>query len=195
MVEKLLSLARADSGREALEFRSVDLRETVLRAAGNWRTVASSRALGFSEAVTSGNVDVAGDKTALQQLLNILLDNAVKYTPTPGRINLSLEERDDKAVLKVADSGIGIAPEDQTRIFERFYRADKARSRELGGAGLGLAIALWIVQQHHGSIEVESTLGEGSAFVVQLPLQHEPNSRTLARLGSKGADAEDCLSL
>ncbi len=171
MVEKLLSLARSDSGQNTLEVRPVDLRETVRIAAGEWRAVAGSRALGFTETVTAGDLQVAGDKTALQQLLNILLDNAVKYTPGPGSIHLSAEERGDKAVLKVVDSGIGIAPEDQTRIFERFYRADQARSRELGGAGLGLAIALWIVRQHHGSIEVKSAPGKGSAFVVELPLQ------------------------
>jgi len=191
MVEKLLSLARADSGREVLEIRPVDLREMVMRAAGEWRTVASLRTLEFTEAVTNGKLLVAGDTTALQQLLNILLDNAVKYTPVPGRVNLSLEERIDKAVLKVVDSGIGIAPEDQTRIFERFYRADKARCREVGGAGLGLAIALWIVQQHHGSIEVESTPDKGSTFEVRLPLQRRENPRTLAPLG---AAAESRLS-
>lgn len=190
MVEKLLSLARADSGREVLEIRPVDLRGAVLRAAAEWRTVARSRALGFSENVPDVDLNVVGDKTALQQLLNILLDNAVKYTPAPGQINLSLEERGDKALLKVVDSGIGIALEDQKRIFERFYRADKARSRELGGAGLGLAIALWIVQQHNGSIAVESTPGQGSAFEVQLSLERGSNSRTLARLGPDGADAE-----
>jgi heavy metal sensor kinase len=188
MVEKLLSLARADSGREALEIRPIDLREMVMRAAGEWRTVASLRTLEFTDAVTGGDLLVAGDKTALQQLLNILLDNAVKYTPEPGRVSLSLEERGDKAVLKVADSGIGIAPEDQTRIFERFYRTDKARSRELGGAGLGLAIALWIVQHHHGAIAVDSTPGKGSTFEVQLPLQRaEPSNTGATRtIGSRG---------
>ena len=95
-------------------------------------------------------------------------------------LRLSLNEENEKAVVRVADSGLGIAAEDQTRIFERFYRADKARSRESGGAGLGLAIALWIVQQHHGSIRVESTLGRGSTFVVELPLQPSP-SATLVR--------------
>ncbi len=194
MVEKLLSLARADSGREALEIRPIDLREMVMRAAGEWRTVARLRTLEFTDTVTGGNLLVAGDKTALQQLLNILLDNAVKYTPVPGRVSLSLEDRGDKAVLKVIDSGIGVAPEDQTRIFERFYRADKARSRELGGAGLGLAIALWIVQQHSGSIAVESTPGKGSVFEVQLPLQRGENSRTLAPLGGARAEAESRLS-
>jgi heavy metal sensor kinase len=192
MVEKLLSLTRADSGREVLEIRPVDLRAAVLRAAAEWRTVAASRALGFVESVTDAEVNVAADKTALQQLLNILLDNAVKYTPVAGQINLSLEQRGDKAVLQVVDSGIGIAPEDQKRIFERFYRADKARSRELGGAGLGLAIALWIVQQHHGSIAVESTPGHGSLFEVQLPLERGANSHTLPPLVK--ADAESRVS-
>jgi heavy metal sensor kinase len=190
MVEKLLSLARADSGGQALEIRPVDLREIAVRAAGEWRTVACLRTLGFTETATGGNLQVAGDKTALQQLFNILLDNAVKYTLAPGSVSLSLEECGDRAVLKVIDSGIGIAPEDQTRIFERFYRADKARSRELGGAGLGLAIALWIVQQHHGSISVESTLGKGSTFEVHLPLQRGANPQIRPRLRPLGADVE-----
>jgi two-component system, OmpR family, heavy metal sensor histidine kinase CusS len=171
LVEKLLSLARADSGREALEIRPFNLRETVSKAASEWRTVAGSKALYFREIITSDQVPVEGDESVLHQLLNILLDNAVKYTPTSGRIDLSLDKKDHTAVITVADSGIGIAEEDQPRIFERFYRADKARSREMGGAGLGLAIALWIVQQHRGSIAVQSSLGKGSAFIVELPLQ------------------------
>ncbi len=171
LVEKLLSLARADSGREALEIRPFNLRETVLKVASEWRIVAGPEALRFTEAITTSEVPVEGDETVLHQLLNILLDNAVKYTPAPGRIDLSLDQRDHKAVLRVADSGIGIAEDDQPKIFERFYRADKARSRELEGAGLGLAIAQWIVQQHHGSIEVQSAPGKGSTFVVELPLQ------------------------
>jgi signal transduction histidine kinase len=104
MVEKLLSLARADSGRDALQMRPVDLRETVLRVVGEWRTVAGSRPLELTETVAGGELHVEGDSTALQQLLNILLDNAVKYTPVPGSIHLSLEERRDKAVIKVIDS-------------------------------------------------------------------------------------------
>ena len=170
MVEKLLSLARADSGQRALEWHPVDLGDMLLRVAGEWRAVIESRGLSLTETQAPG-VDVIADKTALRQLLNILLDNAVKYTPAPGTIGLSLEERNNTAVLKVADSGIGINLEDQAHIFERFYRADKARSRESGGAGLGLAIARSIVVQHHGSLEVESTPGKGSTFVLELPLQ------------------------
>ncbi len=176
LVEKLLSLARADSGRGPLEIRRFDLRETVLKVASEWRTVAGSEGLRFAESITASEVPIDGDETVLHQLLNILLDNAVKYTPPGGRIDLSLDQRaltqqDHKAVLTVVDSGIGIAVEDQTKIFERFYRADKARSSELEGAGLGLAIALWIVQQHRGSIGVQSSPGKGSVFVVELPLQ------------------------
>jgi heavy metal sensor kinase len=171
MVEKLLSLARADSGLNALEMRPVDLRETVRKVAGEWRAVVESQALELTEMIPPHDLLVKGDNAALQQLLNILLDNAVKYTPGPGRIHLCVEERGGNAVLKVVDSGIGVAPEDQARIFERFYRAGKARSRELGGAGLGLAIARGIVLQHHGSIQVESVPGNGSTFVVEFPLQ------------------------
>jgi len=104
-------------------------------------------------------------------LLAILLDNAVKYTPAPGVVEFGLEVRSDKAVISVRDSGIGIAEPDQTKIFERFYRVDKARSREFGGAGIGLTIADWIVRQHHGSIAVQSSIGNGSTFLIELPLQ------------------------
>jgi len=176
LIEKLLSLARADSGREALEIRPFDLRETALKVASEWRTVAGSKTLSFTEGITPDEVPIEGDETVLHQLLNILLDNAVKYTPARGKIDLSLDQTDKAAVLTVADSGIGIADEDQPKIFERFYRADKARSREMGGAGLGLAIAFWIVEQHHGSIEVQSSSGEGSTFVVKLPLQNASRS-------------------
>ena len=192
LVEKLLSLARADSGRGPLEIRRFDLRETVLKVASEWRTVAGSEGLRFAESITASEVPIDGDETVLHQLLNILLDNAVKYTPPGGRIDLSLDQRaltqqDHKAVLTVVDSGIGIAVEDQTKIFERFYRADKARSSELEGAGLGLAIALWIVQQHRGSIGVQSSPGKGSVFVVELPLQ---------RIAARGtASTQDAISV
>ncbi|MGA2354984.1 MAG: ATP-binding protein [Terriglobales bacterium] len=117
------------------------------------------------------------DRRALQQLLSILLDNAVKYMPPPGVIELLLQVRSEMAVLTVRDSGIGIAEQDQSKIFERFYRVDKARSRELGGAGIGLAIAEWIVQQHHGSIAIQSSIDNGSSFIVSVPLQ--TNSATV----------------
>src|SRR5262249_13405559 len=100
----------------------------------------------------------------------ILLDNAVKYTLAQGNIQIGLRVNNEKVMLSVADSGIGISEEDQPRVFERFYRADKARNRESGGSGLGLAIALWIVQQHKGEITLTSKLGQGSIFTIVLLL-------------------------
>jgi signal transduction histidine kinase len=102
--------------------------------------------------------------------LSILFDNAVKYTPTPGSIELTLEKKDQRAVIAVHDTGIGINAEDQSKIFDRFYRADKARSRELGGSGLGLSIAKWIIEQHRGHITVQSSPTNGSIFSIELPL-------------------------
>ena len=112
-----------------------------------------------------------GDENALRRVIDILLDNALKYTPAPGKVTLSAEQQPSRVVVTVEDSGIGVAPEDQARIFERFYRIDKARSRELGGAGLGLAIAQWIVQLHKGTITVRSELGRGSIFQLEIPSQ------------------------
>ena len=113
---------------------------------------------------------VYGDADQLKQVLVALLDNALKYTPHEGSVSLALSTETYEAIVKVSDTGIGIAPEDIHHIFERFYRADRARSRERGGSGLGLAIVQSIVQQYHGSIEVESTPGKGSTFTLKLPM-------------------------
>jgi two-component system, OmpR family, heavy metal sensor histidine kinase CusS len=170
LVEKLLSLARADAGRESLDMRRLDLGDTVREVAHDWHHVMATHQLRFTESLAARDVCIAGDKTAVSRLLNILLDNAVRYTPSTGSVELALETKDETAVIAVRDSGIGISNEDRLRIFERFYRADKARSRELGGAGLGLAIAQWIVEQHRGSITVVSSPGKGSEFIVELPM-------------------------
>ena len=171
LIEELLALARADSGRQSLNIHPIDLRDTLREVAAGWRAVASVRGLQFSERILNAELRVLGDEEALRRVVSILLDNAFKYTPVPGGVVvLSAEEKDGNAVISVHDNGMGIAEEDQGRIFERFYRVDKARSRELGGAGLGLSIAQWIVQQHNGRIHVESTLGAGSIFRVVLPM-------------------------
>lgn len=113
---------------------------------------------------------VSGDADQLKQALVALLDNALKYTPYEGTVSLSLTVEQASAIIKVSDTGIGILPEDLPHIFERFYRADRARSRDRGGSGLGLAIAQSIVQAHRGSIEVESRPGKGSIFTIRLPI-------------------------
>ena len=171
LIEELLSLARADSGREGLNLQPIDLRGTLQDVAAGWRAIAGVRGLQFSERILEVELRVLGDDAAMRRVVNVLLDNAFKYTASPGgTVTLSAEEKDGHAVISVRDSGIGIAEADQKRIFERFYRVDKTRSREFGGAGLGLAIAQWIVQQHRGKIRVESTLGAGSIFRVEIPL-------------------------
>jgi signal transduction histidine kinase len=208
LLEQLLSMARADSGREALHLQAVNLRQTLRGVVSGWQQVATLRNLQFAANIEGADSDarnsdisdsadsiletdaahlevesllVMGDETLLRRLVDILLDNAFKYTPSPGSVYLSLQLKDESAVITVQDSGVGIAEEDQSRIFERFYRVDKARSRAQGGAGLGLAIAQWIVNQHRGSIRVESRPGHGSAFRVELPMSAAPvQNRQLA---------------
>jgi heavy metal sensor kinase len=175
LVEELLTLARADSGRENLHLTLLDLRSAIAETANEWRQLVESRNLQFRQAIADCELPVLADRRAVQRLLAILLDNAAKYTPPPGVVELRLEARYDQAVVTVFDSGIGIAEQDQKKIFERFYRADKARNREFGGAGIGLAIADWIVQQHRGSIAVQSSLGNGSSFIISLPLKSRPD--------------------
>ena len=170
LIEQLLSLARTDSGRESLHLQPVDLRQTLHSVVDGWQQVASVRNLQFSASLDVPESFVLGDDTLLRRLADILLDNAFKYTPSPGSVQLSLESRGESAVVTVQDSGIGIAQEEQSKIFERFYRVDKARSRAQGGAGLGLAIAQWIATQHRGTIAVDSRPGHGSIFRVELPM-------------------------
>jgi heavy metal sensor kinase len=181
LLEELLALARADSGRQPLLVEPIDLRGALQEIAAGWRQVANVRGMQFSERLLNAELRVLGDAAALRRVVDILLDNAFKYTPpSGGAVSLSAEQLGERAVISVRDNGVGIAEEEQGRIFERFYRVNKTRSREMGGAGLGLAIAQWIVEQHHGKITVESTLGAGSIFRVELPLAPAGVARELS---------------
>ena len=165
LVQELLVLARADAGQR-LDRDLVSLVPLVREVARQATLISSGGAT-----VQLGPVDdaeVLGDRDYLKQLLLILADNALKYTPTSGRVTLSCDVEAGVARLRVADTGVGIAPEDLPHIFERFYRADRAR--KAGGTGLGLAIARWIVEQHEGEICVASEVSQGSTFTVRLPL-------------------------
>ena len=182
LIEELLALARADSGGEALDMKPINLLGVVRESASHWNQVAALRGLEFEEHSPSQALNVMGDVHALRRVIDILLDNAFKYTPPPGRISVTAEQNNGCAAVIVEDTGEGIPAADQARIFERFYRVDKARSRALGGAGLGLAIAQWIVQLHKGSIAVNSKPGAGSTFRVEIPLastvaEVAPNSK------------------
>ncbi|MGB8061421.1 MAG: heavy metal sensor histidine kinase [Candidatus Sulfotelmatobacter sp.] len=180
LIEQLLSLARADSGRETLHMQTVDLHQTLRSMVESWQQVAIIRDLQFSAKMDEDGALVMGDETMLRRLIDILLDNAFQYTPSPGTVSLLLEQREDTIAIAVQDSGVGIAEEEQSKIFQRFYRVDQARSRGRGGTGLGLAIAHWIVTQHHGSIRVESLPGQGATFRVELPKIASPAKAPLS---------------
>jgi heavy metal sensor kinase len=170
LVEKLMLLARADAGVETLQHAPVNLAECLRDACKDGNVLAAAKQLTFTEDIESSELIVEGDSHALHRLFLILIDNAVKYTPSGGSITVGLTHTDASALAEFRDTGIGISADDLPNIFERFYRADKARSREFGGVGLGLSIARWVAQAHRGSIEVQSTPGTGSVFRIRLPL-------------------------
>jgi len=170
LIEALLTLARADAGAEGLVFDRVDLLAQVQKAVAEARILAAAKGVQIIQEALPGPLWVSADERALQRLFLIVLENAVKYTPQGGLINIQLAGGQESATVEIRDSGIGISEKDLPHIFERFYRADQARSREPGGSGLGLAIARWIVEKHGGTIEARSTLGRGSVFFLRFPL-------------------------
>jgi heavy metal sensor kinase len=167
IVENLLTLSRADSGQIQMEVRPVQLKRLVVEAYEECKALAEEKKL----SVLLDKVEEAtvyGDEMWLRQMLLNLVDNAVKYTPEGGKIWLSMEVEGGYVKLAVRDTGIGIPEEDLPRIFDRFYRVDKVRSREMGGSGLGLSIVQWIVNAYNGRVEVTSRLREGSCFTIWL---------------------------
>jgi heavy metal sensor kinase len=171
VVDSLMLLARTDSGKEALDLVHMDARDVVKGAIEQGEKLARTRRLTFVVDLPEDSLPIRADADALRRAILILIDNAVKYTPEGGRITVGLHRKDGRAVAFVTDTGIGIAPEDLPHIFDRFWRTDKSRSREGGGAGLGLSIAKWIVDTHGGSIAVESDIGKGSTFSILIALQ------------------------
>lgn len=167
LVGDLLLLARVDAGGLPLERNKVELDAVFFEV---YRQVNLLDKTVDVLVVEIDQVCVIGDADRLKQLLWNLIGNALKYTPAGGQVKMSLSKAEGWARLSVEDSGVGIPPEDLPYIFDRFYRVDKARNRQQGGAGLGLAIAQWIAKAHGGHIEVESTMGEGTTFHVLLPL-------------------------
>lgn len=170
LLENLLTLARADAGAAGLEMLPLDLTAHLWKAREQGAVLAADKSLSITLRTPNMPVWIRADKIAIHRLLLILIDNAVKYTPPGGHCEIALSQNQDHAHIAVKDSGIGIPESDLDFIFERFRRADRARSRETPGAGLGLAIARWITQMHGGTIRAESTLGTGSVFHIHLPI-------------------------
>lgn len=177
LVDSLLTLARADEGRFDLFREPIELSPLTREVVETARLLGEDAGLTI-EASQLDNAEVLGDITRLRQLFLNLVTNAIKYTPRGGTVDISLVREEEVARFAVRDTGIGIAAADLPYVFERFWRADRVRSRatERGGFGLGLAISQWIAQAHSGELEVQSRLGRGTTFTVTLPLAGHPGS-------------------
>jgi heavy metal sensor kinase len=171
LLENLLQLARADSGADGLTLARMDLVSCAKRAEEQGAILARAKSIHFSSDLSSAPIWVDGDPLAIERLLLILLDNAVKYTPSGGQVHMLCRAENGTSQIFIEDSGIGIGETELPHIFQRFYRADYARSKDSGGAGLGLSIAQWIAERHGGTIRAESAIGKGSLFCVELPRQ------------------------
>jgi signal transduction histidine kinase len=181
MVENLLTLARADEGRAPLAVEECDLRELVTDVAETAGILGEEAGVTATHSMPETPVRLAVDRHRIREMLLNVVTNAIKYTPQGGTVALGLEEEEDAVVFTVRDTGIGIAAGDLPHIFERFWRADPARSRtgDRPGIGLGLAITKWIVEAHGGSITVQSRPGRGTLFTVWLP---KPGVQAVATL-------------
>lgn len=174
LVSDLLALSRLESNDTAFNTQ-VDLQQIVQRVCANLQAVAQSHKIVLELEVIDGPMMLLGDDNALGQMATNLIDNAIKYTTEMGTVTVTIKAEEGMAVLTVKDNGLGIDETDQERIFERFYRVDKARSQSLGGTGLGLAIVKHIVQNHKGRLQLKSKLNHGSTFTVKIPLSVDSN--------------------
>ena len=164
LIDDLLILSRLESHQMTIVSEPLDLRELVISTAKGFEKQAQDKGVGLTVDLPEGLPKVLGDKDRLEQVVVNLLDNAIKYTPSGGVVKVGARPDGPEVVVDIADTGLGIPPEDISRIFERFYRVDKARSRDLGGTGLGLAIVKHIIQGHNGRLNVKSAPGKGSTF-------------------------------
>jgi len=170
LIENLMMLARSDVGSQSMELSYTSLNEVLGEIAEPARLIAGRKSIHYEQQLSKAPLHVIGNAASLRRLFLILIDNAVKYSPEEGHISVVQAAYDGSAVTEIRDNGIGISPSDLPHIFERFFRADRSRSRESGGTGLGLSIAKWIAEAHKGGISVTSSVGEGSVFRVQIPL-------------------------
>jgi two-component system sensor histidine kinase CiaH len=170
LVGQMLTLAQADGDESSFKREPIDLGAIAEDTVRQMRLLAEPKSISLDIA-TRDRVEVSGDETRLRELITILVDNAIKYSDDAASVRVDLNREGGKVVLRVVDSGRGISAQALPRIFDRFYRADKARSRLMGGSGLGLAIAKWIAEAHGGTIGIESRPGSGTTVTVELPAQ------------------------
>lgn len=170
LIDQILTLARAGAGQIRLTFAPVDVGDLADSLVGQLEPIAEAHSIEL-RCEHSDPVVVDGDVVWLQRLLLNLLDNALKYTPSHGRVAVRVSRAGHHARIDVQDTGIGLSPGDAHQVFEQFFRADPARSSSIPGAGLGLSLVQWIAAQHRGAVTVQSRLGEGSTFTVTLPIR------------------------
>ena len=168
LVDDLLNLARADAGHVQLHVEQLYVSDLLSECCRSVQPLATARNIEL-ECHSGEDVAVRGDEELLRRMVMNLLDNAIRYTPPGGCVSATIEAHGSDVRIRVADTGVGIAPDATGRVFERFYRADKARNRQQGGFGLGLAIVKWIAESHHGAVDLTSQPGQGSTFTVRLP--------------------------
>jgi signal transduction histidine kinase len=168
LIDDMLDLSRLESGKAEMNFTDTDLEYLVNFSMLSFRKEAEDRGIELRKNIV-GNVHVQGDVDRLGQVLDNLVSNAIKYSPDGGTVEISAEGKGEEVVLSVSDTGIGISPEDQSRLFQRFFRVRSAETRKISGSGLGLSIAKTIVDAHGGRLLVESQPGKGSRFAVILP--------------------------
>ncbi|MCE9548087.1 MAG: HAMP domain-containing protein [Planctomycetia bacterium] len=168
LIQDMLSLARIESGTEVHQIVPVPLAELIDQCLSHHRPAAEAKQIALGVEPVPELLQVVADREGLREIFDNLVDNALKYTPAGGRVTVRTRRDNGQAVIEVDDTGIGIAEEDQPRVFERFYRVDRARSREMGGTGLGLAIVKHLAQAFGGTVSLKSTPGRGSTFSVRL---------------------------
>lgn len=170
LIEDLLQLARIESREQAFDLTSVSVRQTADLLVDELTALSEARNVSLEVDTSADDVNVKADERGLQTILENLLSNGLKYTPEGGRVGISWTSDAAHALISVRDNGVGISRENQARIFERFFRADKARTREIGGTGLGLAIVKHLASSFKGEVTVESEVGRGSTFTLRIPL-------------------------
>lgn len=177
LVKDLLVLSQLDHSKSALKLEPVDIEKLVISVIKKMEIEAKNHKLTMTYVTGSPTTEIMVTRDRLEQVFINIISNAIKYTPEGGSITVICGQQEDHVYVKVTDNGIGIPEQDLPMIFERFYRVDKARSREQGGTGLGLAIAKEIVEAHHGKISIDSVYGSGTTVTIRLPIEQEPEKK------------------
>jgi two-component system phosphate regulon sensor histidine kinase PhoR len=168
LIADILELSMIESGNVSVDVRETRLRNAVDEVISALSAKAADREVRLQNNVVPGTL-ISADPVRLGQMLTNLIDNAVKFNRRGGQVTVAHERRGSNDLITVSDTGEGILPEHQQRIFERFYRADRSRTREIGGTGLGLSIVKHLAKLHHGEVSVRSVLGTGTTFTIELP--------------------------